>query len=49
MAATENKSSYSAPPNGSSSIADDIDKPSSPYFLPSADNLGIVSVPYIRI
>ena len=44
MASTENTSSHSAPPTRSSSIADDIDKPSSPYFPPSADNPGIVLV-----
>nr|XP_023886309.1 uncharacterized protein LOC111998447 [Quercus suber] len=44
MASAENTSSHSTNPIGSSAIAVDVDKPSSPYFLPSAENPGIILV-----
>lgn len=44
MASAENTSSHSTHPIGSSTIAVDVDKPSSPYFHPSAENPGIILV-----
>ena len=44
MALAEKTSSHSTHPIGSSTIVVDVDKPSSPYFLPSAENPGIILV-----
>ena len=44
MASAEKTSSHSTHPIGSSMTAVDVDKPLSPYFLPSAENPGITLV-----